>query len=313
MKKIVVLDAAPLSQNDITVDCLSRYGDLTVYQRTAKKQVIDRIGDAEIVLTNKVIIDKEVIDNCKNLKFISILATGTNVVDLSYAKEKGVIVSNVPSYSSESVAQHTFALYLELCAKCGLHNKAVHDGEWVNNKDFCFCKDKIVEISGRSFGIIGYGSIGKRVEQIAKAFGMNVIINNRTPFEGSVDLKTLLNNADVVSLHCPLTAKNIKMINSNTISQMKDGAMLINTARGGLINEEDLAKALISGKLSGAGLDVLTDEPPKKNNPLLKIDNCIITPHIAWASFEARSRLFEITKKNIEKFLDGKPQNVVNA
>ncbi|MFA6866113.1 MAG: D-2-hydroxyacid dehydrogenase [Clostridia bacterium] len=312
MTKIVVLDASPMSQNDITIESLSKLGEFFAYERTPDNLIIERIGDAEIVLTNKVLIDKNVMDLCPNIKFISILATGTNVVDLEYAKSKGIIVSNVPAYSTESVAQHTFALYLELCSKVGIHTQSVHNGDWVNSKDFCYCLDSVVEINNKVFGIIGYGNIGKRVAEIAKAFGMKVLINNRTPFEGSVSINEVLEKSDVVSLHCPLTSANEKFINKNTISKMKKSAVIINTARGGLIEEQDLADALNSKQIAGAGLDVLTIEKPNKDNPLLSATNCIITPHIAWASYEARARLLEVTRNNIIKYLDKKPQNVVN-
>lgn len=311
MTKIVVLDGYAMFNRDIPRDWLNTYGEVVFYERTSDELVSKRIGDADIVLTNKCFIGKEVIDACHKLKYISVLATGYNVVDYEYARTKGIPVSNVPNYSTDSVVQHTFALLFELCAMSGRHSNSVHGGEWGNRQDFCYWLNPITELSGKTFGIIGYGNIGKGVARVAQALGMNVIINNRTPFNGSVSMEEVLKNADVVSLHCPLTATNAKLINKATISLMKESAFLINTARGGLVDEVALSEALKEGRIAGAGLDVLSAEPPK-NNPLIGAPNCIITPHIAWASIDARMRLYKETLKNIEGFLEGKPRNVIN-
>ncbi len=311
MTKIVVLDGYAMFNTDIPREQLNAYGEVVFYERTDDKLVVERIGDADIVLTNKCYIGKEVIDSCPNLKYVSVLATGYNVVDYKYARAKGIPVSNVPNYSTDSVVQHTFALLMELCAQSGKHSASVHSSGWESNRDFCYWLNPIVELAGKTFGIIGYGNIGKSVARVAEAFGMNLLINNRTPFEGSVSVEEVLKNSDVVSLHCPLTETNEKMINKETLALMKPSAFLINTARGGLIDESVLSDALNQGMIAGAGLDVLSSEPPK-NNPLIGAPNCIITPHIAWASIDARMRLYKETLKNIEGFLSCKPRNVIN-
>lgn len=312
MVKIVVLDKSAVVQSDLSFDLLNNLGNCVCYEHTPDDLIVERAFDADILLTNKVIIDKKIIDACPNLKMISVLATGYNVVDGVYAREKGIVVCNVPSYSTDSVAQHTFALILELCAHSGLHDSAVKNGDWCNAVDFCFCLTTIIELKNKTIGIIGYGSIGKAVAKIADAFGMNVIFNNRSKIAGGVSVEEVLKNADFISLHCPLTAENKEMINKQSISLMKPSAIIINTARGGLINEKDLADALNSGKIGGFGTDVLSTEPPKQDNPILSAKNTVITPHIAWASSAARGRLLEITKNNIKNFLVGTPINVVN-
>jgi glycerate dehydrogenase len=312
MTKIVVLDSVAVAQKDLSLDVLKRFGEVDIHLRTPKEKVIERLQDAEIALTNKVIIDSAIIDACPKLKYISILATGYNVVDCAYAKKKGILVSNVPAYSTDSVAQHTFALILELCSRVGDHAQSVKNGDWVNSVDFCYCVANLTELSNKTIGIIGYGSIGKAVAKIADAFCMKILINNRTPFAGSVGLDELLANSDIITLHCPLTAENEKMINDKTLSLMKDTALVINTARGGLIDENALASALKRGKIRGAGLDVLTSEPQQKDNPLLNLPSCIITPHIAWATYEARSRLLNATLDNIQAFIAKNPINIVN-
>ncbi len=312
MSKIVVLDAATLMQNDLSLNALEKFGSVKIYERTPKDKVIERLQNAEIAVTNKTIIDASVIDACSNLKYIAILATGYNVVDCEYARSKGIPVSNVPAYSTVSVVQHTFALILELCSQVGAHSQTVAKGDWVKSQDFCYCVAKLTEISNKTLGIVGYGNIGKVVAKVAKAFGLNVLVHNRTPFDGSVSLEELLQKSDIISLHCPLTRDNEKMINAKTLALMKENAILINTARGALIDEKALADALKSGKISGAGLDVLSKEPPNSDNPLLGLPNCIITPHIAWATLEARTRLLNVTLDNIQGYIDNKPVNVVN-
>ncbi|MDD4839213.1 MAG: D-2-hydroxyacid dehydrogenase [Clostridia bacterium] len=311
--KIVVLDARSVEQDDLSFEkALSIYGDVTVYTRTKREDTIERIGLAEAIFVNKVVIDKVVMENCPNLKFVGINATGYNVVDVVEAKARGIVVCNVPAYSTNSVAQLTFALLLELCSNVGAHNKAVHSGEWVNCQDFCFATSPITELYGKTMGIVGYGNIGNAVAKIARAFGMKVLAYNRTPKENTVSLEEVLKNSDFVSLHCALSKDNEKFINAKTITLMKPTAFLLNTSRGGLIDEEALADALNSGKIAGAGLDVLSVEPPKADNPLLTAKNCLITPHIAWMSFEARQRLLTVTVENLKNFIEGKPKNVVS-
>ncbi|NCA66620.1 MAG: D-2-hydroxyacid dehydrogenase [Clostridia bacterium] len=310
--KIVVLDSFTVAQQDLSFNCLKSFGELDIYERTENALVASRIGEADIAITNKTVISREAMIACPHLKFISVLATGYNVVDTVAAKELGITVSNVPAYSTDSVAQMTFALILELAVSVGLHSDAVSNGEWVESKDFSFCVASLIELAGKTLGLIGYGNIAKAVERIAKAFGMKVIVHNRTPFAGSVSLDELLEESDIVSLHCPLNETNAKLINAGSIAKMKKGAYIINTARGGLIDEAALSDALNRGHIAGAALDVLSTEPPKADNPLLGAKNCIITPHIAWATGEARARLLGVTEKNIKGYIEGAPINVVN-
>ncbi len=310
--KIVVLDGFTVTQDDLSFEALKKIGELSIYDRTDKKDVVSRLKDAEVAVTNKTVIDRAVMEACPSLKYISVLATGYNVIDIPAAREKGIVVSNVPAYSTESVAQMTFALILELAVRVGEHSKAVENGCWASSKDFCFCLAPLKELSGKVLGLVGYGNIAKAVERIGKAFGMRVLVHNRTPFEGSCSLDEVLAKADIVSLHCPLTESNARMINSDSISKMKKGALLINTARGALVDEKAIADALNSARIAGAGLDVLSVEPPNADNPLLSAKNCIITPHIAWATSEARERLLSVTTANIEGFFRGNPINVVS-
>lgn len=310
--KIVILDGKTVVGNEMNFDRIKKLGELTVYDRTPNELAAERIGDAEIVFTNKTVIGKEVLDKCKNLKLISVFATGYNVIDVDYAKEKGVVVCNVPAYSTDSVAQLTFAFILEIANRVGEHNDAVHDGRWLGSEDFCFWTRPLTELTGKTLGIVGYGNIGKRVAEIAKAFKMNVLVTNRTSFEGSVTLDEVLENSDFVSLHCPMNKQSDKMINAVTLSKMKPTAYLINTSRGGLVDEQALADALNSGRIAGAAVDVVSEEPIKASNPLLTAKNCIITPHIAWAPLEARRRLMDVSVKNLEGFLSGNVINQVN-
>lgn len=321
--KIVVLDGYVLNPGDISFGGFEEIGELTVYDRSEPEVVVERIGDAEIIMTNKTVIDKEVISSCPNLKYIGVNATGYNVVDVKAASKAGIVVTNVPEYGTDAVAQFTFALILELCNKVGMHSRSVADGDWTRIKDFSYNLAPLIDVKGKTLGIIGYGSIGSRVAELALAFGMNVIVNSRTkkelincPYSDRTisfsDRDTVFRNADIISLHCPLFDTTENMINKESISLMKDGAMLINTARGGLVVEQDLADALNSGKLAGAALDVVSTEPMAKDNPLLNAQNVIITPHIAWASKEARTRLVGIAVDNLKAFLNGTPQNVVS-
>ncbi|MEG1558083.1 MAG: D-2-hydroxyacid dehydrogenase [Oscillospiraceae bacterium] len=317
--KIVVLDGFAANPGDISWDGIRSQGELFVYERTQASDIIERIGDAQIACTNKCAITAEIMDACPSLKLICVFATGYNIIDVEAAKARGVLVANIPAYSTNSVAQMTFALILELCHHVGEHSHSVHTGAWVNSRDFTFWNYPLIELSGKTLGLVGFGQIGHAVAKIALAMNMNVLVNRQNmtkPLpEGAVtyaSIDELLAQSDIVSLHCPLTKNNSGFINKASIAEMKDGAMLINTARGALVNECDLAEALKSGKLFGAAVDVLGTEPPKGDNPLLACDNCVITPHIAWAPKEARLRLFEIAERNIKSFIEGNPINIVN-
>ena len=319
--KIVVLDGYTENPGDLSWAPLEALGELTVYDRTSYVEapiIAERIGDAEIVVMNKTPISKETIDKCPNIKAIAVLATGYNVVDYNYAKEKGIPVLNVPTYGTASVSQFSIALLLEICHHIGHHSESVHAGNWANNVDWCYWDYPLIELEGKTIGIIGFGRIGQAEGRIAKAMGMNVLAYDLYPNDSGkaigeyVDLDTLLAKSDVVSLHCNLTPENTGLINKENIAKMKDGAILINNARGQLINEQDVADALNSGKLGAAGLDVVYTEPIKADNPLLKAKNCIITPHISWAPKESRQRIMDITADNIKAFLAGSPVNVVN-
>lgn len=310
--KIVILDGATAKGKELDFDFLNLFGDVTYYDTTSKEDVLPRAKDAEILVINKIVMDKDTLAECKNLKLITILATGYNIVDVEAAKALGITVCNVPYYSTNSVAQLTFAFILEFACKLSLHTQSVARGDWQNCKDFAYTLDTLHELYGKTLGIIGYGSIGKKVAQIGKAFGMNVLISTRTPVEGCVSKEEVFKNADFVTLHCPLNEQSKLMINEKSLALFKPTAYLINTARGGLIDESALANALNSGKIAGAALDVLTNEPPKADNPLIHAKNCIITPHMAWASLEARVRLLHATEENVRAFLQNAPINKVN-
>ena len=317
--KIVILDARALNPGDLSYDCIRQFGDVTLYQRTdSESETIERIGDSEIVLVNKVPITEAVLAACPNIKLICVQATGYNIVDVEACAKRGIPVTNVPSYGTAAVAQFTMALMLEMCHRIGLHNHSVHQGDWAKAETFCYWLTPQMELAGKTLGIIGFGRIGKAVGQLAKAFGMNVIAYNRSQCEKGrriaeyVDLETIFTQSDILSLHCPQTAETQNLINAETISKMKDGAMLVNTARGGLVDEEALVAALESGKLRYAAVDVVSREPMPLDNPLLKTRKCIITPHIAWAPVESRQRLLDTVVENIRCYLNGNPQNVVN-
>ncbi len=316
--KIVILDGHAVNPGDLSWDCFREFGDVTVYEYTEEHQILERIVDAEVVLTNKTPLTAETFSKCPKLQLVCVLATGYNVVDCGAARERNIPVCNVPDYSTASVSQFTFALLLELCHRVGHHDKAVHRGDWTNSPYFCFWDTPQMELAGKTLGIIGFGRIGRAVGQIAKAMGMQVLAYNRSRHpEGTqigqyVDLDTLLSRSDIVSLHCPLTAENAGLINADTLFKMKDGAILLNTARGGLLVEQDVADALRSGKLSGAAMDVVSYEPIVADNPLLSAPNCIITPHMAWAPLESRQRILDCTVRSIQGFLSGSPVNTVN-
>ena len=310
--KIVILDGATAKGKELDFDFLNQFGDVTYYDTTRNEDVLSRAKDADILVINKIVMDKDTLAECKNLKLITILATGYNIVDIEAAKALGITVCNVPYYSTNSVAQLTFAFILDFACKLSLHTQSVARGDWQRCNDFAYTLDTLHELSGKTLGIIGYGSIGKKVAQIGKAFGMNVLIATRMPVEGCVSKEEVFKNADFVTLHCPLNEQSKLMINEKSLALFKPTAYLINTARGGLIDENALAAALNSGKIAGAALDVLTSEPPKADNPLIHAKNCIITPHMAWASLEARVRLLHATEDNVRAFLQNAPINKVN-
>lgn len=315
---IVVLDGFTLNPGDLNWDELRALGSCEVFPRTPPEETVRRAVTANIVLTNKVVLNREVLSQLPALRYIGVLATGYNVVDTVAAGERGVTVTNVPDYSTRSVAQLTFALILELAHHAGHHAQTVRDGRWSRNADFCYWDGPLVELAGLTLGIVGYGRIGRAVANLALAFGMRVLVHSRTPpaalpagveFAG---LEALLRQSDIVSLHCPLTPETHQLVNATSLAQMKPGAFLINTGRGSLVDEAALATALNDGQLAGAGLDVLSTEPPPASNPLLQARNCIVTPHVGWATGAARRRLLRVAVDNLRAFLAGRPQNVVH-
>ena len=318
--KISVIDGYTENPGDLSWDGLRALGDVVIYDHSTKDEaeIIRRIGDAEIVVANKSPISRRVLDACPNVKYITVQATGYDPIDYVYAREKGIPVSNVPTYGTASVAQFAIALLLEICGHAAHHSDAVHAGRWAECGEWTFWDYPMIELAGKTMGIIGFGRIGQNVGRIAKALGMNVIAFNRSrSAEGAeiaeyVELDELLRRADVVSLHCPLFPETRGIINRETISKMKDGVIIINNSRGPLVVEQDLADALNSGKVYAAGLDVVSSEPISADNPLLKAKNCLITPHISWAPRESRQRIMDCTVENIRAFQSGKPQNVVN-
>lgn len=318
---IVVLDAYTLNPGDLSWEEMSKLGKLEIHDRTSQEpeSVLKVIGDAEVVFSNKTLLPEEVLRKAPNLKYVGILATGFNVVDIDVAKELGITVTNIPAYSTVSVAQFTFALVLELCHRVGDHSLDVRSGGWSASKDFAYWLSPQIELDGLTFGMIGFGAIGKATAKVAKAFGMNVLVYNRTRYSEYesdrlkfVELDEMLANSDVVSLHCPLTEETKGIINAENISKMKSSAFLINTSRGPVINESDVAEALNRGEIAGAAVDVASVEPINADNPLLTAQNCIITPHIAWANKSARTRLMRIAVNNLKAFKKGAPINVVN-
>ena len=319
--KIVVLDGYTENPGDLSWGRLEELGEFIVYDRsslTDEDEAIARIGEAEIVITNKTPITKRVLDSCPSIRYIGVLATGYNVVDYAYAAKKGIPVTNVPGYGTDTVAQFTFALLLEICHHVAHHSEAVHAGRWEQSPDFCFCDYPQIELAGKTMGIIGFGRIGQKVGTIAKAFGMKVLAHSPHEYASGkaigtyVNLDTLLAESDVISLHCPLFPETEGIINQATIAKMKDGVILLNNGRGPLVVEQDLADALNSGKIQAAAVDVVSAEPIKGDNPLLTAKNCFITPHIAWATKEARQRIMDCAVNNVKAFLAGAPENVVN-
>lgn len=319
--KIVVLDGYTENPGDLSWDGLTELGELTVYDRTSYVEspvIAERIGDAEIVVINKTPISRATIDACPGIKMIAVLATGYNVVDYNYCRERGIPVCNIPTYGTASVSQFSIAMLLEICHHIGHHSDTVHAGKWAENLDWCYWDYPLIELEGKTMGIIGFGRIGQAEGRVAKALGMRLLAYDLYPNDSGrqiaeyVELDTLLAQSDVVSLHCNLTPENTGLICRETIAKMKDGAILLNNARGQLINEQDVADALNSGKLAAAGLDVVYTEPIRSDNPLLTAKNCILTPHISWAPIESRQRIMDCTVENVRTFLRGAAQNVVN-
>ncbi|MEL7610437.1 MAG: D-2-hydroxyacid dehydrogenase [Bacillota bacterium] len=318
MCRIVVLDGYTLNPGDLTWDGLKALGEVTVYDRTPADKITERIGDADIVYTNKTSITRTTLDVCKNIRFIGILATGYNVVDVAAAKEKGIPVTNIPTYGTAAVSQFAIALLLEICHHVAHHSNAVYEGRWENNADWCFWDYSLIELACKTMGIIGFGRIGQTTGAIAKAMGMSILAVDSHPTDSGhaiaeyVDLDTLFKASDVIALHCPLFPETEGIVNKNTIAKMKDGVIILNNSRGPLVVEQDLADALNSGKVYAAGLDVVSSEPINGDNPLLKAKNCIITPHISWAPKASRQRLMDIAVNNLARYIEGTPVNIVN-
>lgn len=315
---IVILDSVTANPGDLSWDFLEKYGNLTVYDRSPVEKIYERAKDADIVILNKTPMSRETVSKLPRLKMIALLATGYNIIDCEACDEQSIAVVNIPSYSASAVAQQTFAFILEHYNRIALHSDSVLSGEWASYPDFCYQLAPLKELYNKTIGIVGYGKIGKRVAEIAKAFEMNVLVNTAHPEKYKdddirfVDRDTLLKNSDIVSIHCPLTPETDKMVNASFIEKMKDGAFLVNTSRGGELDEKAVKDALDSGKLAGAGVDVLSVEPPVPENPLFHTKNIYITPHIAWASYDTRVRLMHILEENVKAFCLGSPVNVVN-
>ena len=313
--RIVILDGLTTNPGDVSWEPLERLGSLTVFDRTAPGDVVARAADADAILTNKAIVGREQIAALPQLKYVGVLATGFNIVDVAAARERGIPVCNVPEYSTPNVVQAAWALILELANRVGHHDRTVHEGHWAACHDFCYWHGELVELAGRTLGIVGHGRIGRGVAAVGRAFGMRVIHHRRQGGgdPACVDLDTLFRESDVVSLHCPLTPETKGLVDARRLAMMKTTAFLVNTARGPLVDEAALAAALNAGQLAGAAVDVLSVEPPPASNPLLTAKNCVITPHVAWATRDARRRLIDVTAANLAAFAVGQPQNVVNA
>ncbi len=314
--KTIVIDGATLNPGDLSWDGLREFGSYEIYLHSTRQEILQRCQEADAILTNKAPLDADMLAELPQLQYIGVTATGYNIVDVKAARERGILVTNVPTYGTASVAQMAFALLLELTQHVGHHSDTVREGRWTRSDNFCYWDTPLVELAGLTLGIVGCGRIGRAVARLGQAFGMTVIGHDVMPIEDPlitpVDLETLFAESDVISLHCPLTPENQGMINTARFSLMKQSAFLINTSRGQLVNEGDLAEALNNGRIAGAGLDVLSVEPPREGNPLLTAQNCIITPHIAWATRSARQRLLQTSLDNLAAWLNGRPQNLVN-
>ncbi len=317
--KIVILDGYTENPGDLSWEGFEQLGEVTVYDRTPEHLAAERVGDAQVVILNKTPLTRKTMEMCGNIRYVGVLATGYNVVDVACAAEMGITVTNIPSYGTDAVSQFAIALLLEICHHIGHHNEAVHAGKWEQNPDWCFWDYPLVELAGKTMGIIGFGRIGRSTGQIAQALGMNLLVYDafkNTALESETcryaELDEVFSNSDVIVLHCPLFPETEGIINKENIEKMKDGVILINNSRGPLIREQDLADALNSGKVAAAGLDVVSAEPVRGDNPLLKAKNCILTPHISWAPKESRKRLMDIAVENLIRFQHGTPVNVVN-
>ena len=317
--KIVVLDGYAQNPGDLSWEEMNKLGELVLYDRTPTELILQRASGAQVVIVNKVKMTRDIINNLADLRYIGVAATGFDVVDIVAASDRGIVVANVPAYSTDSVIQMVFSHLFELCINVKAHSDAVHRNEWTNSKDFCFWNYPLVEVAGKTMGIIGFGKIGQKVALAAKAFGMKVIVFSRTKVENAgvpdvewVSLEEVFSRSDVLTLHCPLNDSTKGIVNKDTLRLMKSSAFLINTARGGVIVEQDVADALNTRVIAGAGIDVLSTEPPKEDNPMLTAKNCLITPHIGWATYEARKRLMDIAVSNVKAFALGKPENKVN-
>jgi len=314
--KIVVLDGHAANPGDLSWAPFEALGEIEIFDRTPREKTVQRARDAEIVLTNKTVIDREIMNQLPTLRYIGVLATGYNVVDIEAAREKDIAVTNVPAYGTPSVVQAAFALLFELTNKVGLHDSSVHKGRWTQSPDFSYTESPLVELSGLTIGIVGFGAIGSSVAKVAQALGMRVLAAARTPREAAgvtfVDVDTLFSESDVVTLHCPLTSETANLVNAARLALMKPSAYVINTGRGGLVDEVALARALNEGRIAGAGVDVLSTEPPKAGNPLLSAKHCVITPHVAWATKASRERLLQIALENVRGFLAGRFVNIVS-
>jgi glycerate dehydrogenase len=317
--KIVILDGHTANPGDLSWDEFAQFGKVEVFERTGAEEIVGRLQGAAIAVTNKAVINRQAMLALPDLRYIGVTATGYNIVDIAAARERGIVVTNVPEYSTPDVAQAVFALLLELTNHTGHHADTVRAGKWSQSRDFAYWDFPLISLTGLTLGIIGYGRIGRAVGRIGEAFGMKILANRRSSSTGAreegvhyVEMETLLRESDVVSLHCPLTPENQRMVNASFLGKMKPTAFLINTARGGLVDEPALAHALNNGRIAGVGLDVLSIEPPPADNPLLSAKNCIVTPHIAWATKTARTRLLQITAENLRAWLSGAPKNVVS-
>lgn len=313
--KIVITDASTVTNGDIDLKVFEQFGEVVIYDVTDTNQVAQRVKDADMIICNKTLLNRDNLKEAKNLKYIGLFATGFNNIDLEYTNEAGITVCNAPGYSTEAVAQHTFAFILSILNRVGEYNETVKQGDWIKSRTFSYFPLPLSELSQKTIGIVGYGSIGKRVGDIAKAFNMNVLVHNRSKVKdetvSQVTFDELLQKSDIVTLHCPLNKDSENIMNGEAFSKMKDGAVFVNTARGGMVDELALRRALESGKLLGAGVDVLRKEPMDKDCPLFNAPNCYITPHIAWAGVETRTRLLKLVTDNIQAFLDGNAQNTV--
>jgi len=318
--RITVLDGYTSNPGDLSWDAFEELGEITVHERTTPEEVVSRCLGCEVVFTNKVVMDAGIIDQLPDLKYIGVLATGTNVIDLEHAGKKGVCVTNIPGYGTDSVVQHILAFILHFSSKVSIHDEAVHQGDWVNSKDFCFTLGTLNELSGSTLGIIGLGTIGRKLAMVADAMGMKIIAAHQSsmdrlelPFEVEwLPVDEVFARSDFLSLNCPLTADTENLVNAERLQKMKSSAVLINTGRGPLVDEQALADGLNEGTIAGAGLDVLSTEPPATDNPLLTAKNCVITPHVAWASLQARKRLLVIAAENLSAYLRAEPKNRVN-